>query len=284
MKTKFILNKESIGELYKPHNYNYYEPEDGWVMRTEVISNPYTELGDYTIVVTGVYKNKDFLLVRGHDSKDINLLTTILICYDKRDDTDPTLIRSEVNKLSKKFLLFMKINKPFMISGENVLTNESEVKKSSLREQLNLAYTIALEAHSGQFDKQGKPYINHVLKVSNRCKSMRGKIVGFLHDVIEDCSEKGFTAEYLIERGIDPDLVRVVKLVTKTPGQSYEDYKSAVKSDTLAIEVKLSDLKHNMDLTRNKVGLTEKEITRTIRYHKFYVELYHTLDDIEIES
>lgn len=144
------------------------------------------------------------------------------------------------------------------------------------REILNLAYTIALEAHRGQFDKQGKPYINHVLKVSNRCKTMDGKIVGMLHDVIEDC--KDFTAEILINRGIPEYLVNIVLLVTKIPGETYDEYKLKVKSHKTAIEVKLSDLKHNMDLTRNKVGLTEKEITRTIRYHKLYVELYQLLD------
>lgn len=161
---------------------------------------------------------------------------------------------------------------------------ETTMKKFTLREQLNIAYQLALDAHNGQFDKQGKPYFNHVLKVSNRCKTMRAKIVGFLHDIFEDCIEKGFTPEFVISKGIDPDLVRVAKLLTKWPGQTYDEYREEVKSDKLAIEVKLSDLKHNMDHTRNKVGLTEKEITRTIRYHKFYVELYHTLDDNEMED
>lgn len=144
------------------------------------------------------------------------------------------------------------------------------------RKILNLAFTIAIEAHQGQFDKQGKPYINHVLKVSNRCKSLDAKIVGMLHDVIEDCPE--FTAEVLIKKGIPKYLIDIVELVTKYPGMSYEQYKDRVKSHKTAIEVKLSDLKHNMDLTRNKVGLTESEIQRTIRYHKFYVELYKLLD------
>ena len=143
------------------------------------------------------------------------------------------------------------------------------------RELLNLAFTIALEAHSGQFDKQGKPYINHVLKVSNRCKSMDAKIVGMLHDVIEDTE---FTGLDLVKRGIPQDLVVIVQLVTKFPGQSYKEYQERVKSHPIAIEVKLSDLKHNMDLTRNKTGLIQSEIDRTIRYHKFYVELYKHLD------
>ena len=153
------------------------------------------------------------------------------------------------------------------------------MRKMTLREQLNIAYTIALEAHHGQFDKQGKPYINHVLKVSNRCKTRKEKICGMLHDVLEDCYDKGFTENYLSSKGIDDELIEVVKLVTKWPGQTYEEYKERVKSNKIAIGVKLSDLKHNMDLTRNKVGLTEKEIERTIKYHKLYVELYRALDD-----
>lgn len=143
------------------------------------------------------------------------------------------------------------------------------------REILNIAFTIALKAHSGQFDKQGKPYINHVLKVSNRCKSMDAKIVGMLHDVLEDTD---FTEQMMIEAGIPLELVYVVKLLTKRPGLSYEDYVNNVKSNKIATEVKLSDLKHNMDLTRNKTGLTQKEIERTIRYHALYVDLYRIID------
>ena len=70
----------------------------------------------------------------------------------------------------------------------------------TLLEVYNKAYAIALEAHLGQVDKQGKPYFNHVLKVSKRCKTLEGQIVGILHDVLEDC--KNWNALKLIEAGL----------------------------------------------------------------------------------
>ena len=147
----------------------------------------------------------------------------------------------------------------------------------TLLEVYNKAYSIALEAHLGQVDKQGKPYFNHVLKVSKRCKTLEGQIVGILHDVLEDC--KDWTPVKLIEAGIPAKLVETLKILTRSKCEKYETYIERIKTDPLAIEVKLSDLKHNMDWTRNKVGITAEDIERTIKYHKHYVELYKCLLD-----
>ena len=144
-----------------------------------------------------------------------------------------------------------------------------------LREILNIAYSIAIDAHRGQTDKQGKPYFNHVLKVSQRCKTLSSKIVGMLHDVLEDCPS--YTRTKLINAGIPEDLVDVVVLLTRTKNEKYESYIERIKTNPIAVEVKLSDLKHNMDWTRNKVGITPKDIERTIKYHSYYVELYKCL-------
>lgn len=51
---------------------------------------------------------------------------------------------------------------------------------------INKALEIATNAHKGQFDKVGKEYINHPITVSSMCKSNEAKIVGLLHDVVED--------------------------------------------------------------------------------------------------
>jgi len=51
---------------------------------------------------------------------------------------------------------------------------------------LTRAIHIASEAHKNQKDKVGKPYITHVMRVMERCKSDDEKIVAVLHDVVED--------------------------------------------------------------------------------------------------
>jgi len=48
------------------------------------------------------------------------------------------------------------------------------------------AIAFAVEAHHGQKDKNGQPYILHPLRVMLRLESERERIVGVLHDVIED--------------------------------------------------------------------------------------------------
>lgn len=51
-----------------------------------------------------------------------------------------------------------------------------------------LARTLATEAHAGQIDKAGQPYIGHVARVA---AAVRGdddaEVVAWLHDVAEDC-------------------------------------------------------------------------------------------------
>lgn len=51
---------------------------------------------------------------------------------------------------------------------------------------LHKAIKIAEKAHRKQVDKYGAPYIMHVMRVMNFGKTLDEKIVGILHDVIED--------------------------------------------------------------------------------------------------
>ena len=51
---------------------------------------------------------------------------------------------------------------------------------------LERAIEIASVAHKGQFDKAGNDYIGHPLRVMEMGKTENEKIVGVLHDVIED--------------------------------------------------------------------------------------------------
>ena len=51
---------------------------------------------------------------------------------------------------------------------------------------LQRAIEIATLAHQGQLDKSGKDYIGHPLRVMEMGKTENEKIVGVLHDVVED--------------------------------------------------------------------------------------------------
>ena len=56
---------------------------------------------------------------------------------------------------------------------------------------LERAIEIAVNAHKGVTDKGGNPYIVHPLRVMMSLKSDNEKIVGVLHDVVEDAEALG---------------------------------------------------------------------------------------------
>jgi len=138
-------------------------------------------------------------------------------------------------------------------------------------EMLGKMIVLATNAHAGQFDKGGRPYILHPLAVMGLCESEDEEVLAtaVLHDVIEDCN---VTWDELIEAGATDKVIRAVMALTKMPGQSYEAYKKAIKEDPAACIVKMADLKHNGDFRRLK-GVTEKDTKRMAKYMVFYAEL-----------
>lgn len=139
-------------------------------------------------------------------------------------------------------------------------------------ELLDIAISIAVEAHAGQFDKGGVPYILHPLKVMHYTKSTDIEVmcIAVLHDAVED--NKNITYEYLRNRGLTERIISGIMCLTKVPGESYEEYKAKVKSNADAIVVKKADLRHNSDIRRLK-GVREKDIERIANYQRFFLEL-----------
>lgn len=133
---------------------------------------------------------------------------------------------------------------------------------------LHLAEEIATKAHEGQVDKAGVPYINHPRTVSSFCESMPGKIVGWLHDVVEDTD---VTIADLRGQGFDEFLLEALECVTKPKvGYNEEVYYERIKKNALAKEVKLADLKHNSDISRVPSGLSEQQYERWMKRKEKY--------------
>ena len=129
---------------------------------------------------------------------------------------------------------------------------------------VNLALSIARQAHEGQLDKAGVDYIKHPIYVASQVETEEEKAVALLHDVLEDSS---VTAEELLIAGLPETVVTTVQVLTKQTGQDYQTYLQAVKSNPLACRVKLADLKHNSDLSR-LTSITEKDRERLKKYKK----------------
>jgi len=127
---------------------------------------------------------------------------------------------------------------------------------------LERAIQIAVNAHFGQKDKSGMPYIFHPLRVMDAVETFEAKIVAVLHDVVED-TELAF--DDLVERGIPKHLVITLRHLTHDKNLSYEDYIAQVAENPLAAVVKMADLKDNMDASRLS-NITEEDIERLKRY------------------
>lgn len=142
-------------------------------------------------------------------------------------------------------------------------------------EMLASALHLATNAHNGQFDKAGNPYILHPLKVMHYLKSSDEELqcVALLHDVIEDTS---VTYVDLGKAGMSLRVIEAVQALTKQRGYSYEHYKDQVMANRDAMLVKLADLRHNTDIRRLK-GITEKDAQRNAKYHLFYSQLQDKL-------
>ena len=143
-------------------------------------------------------------------------------------------------------------------------------------EMLAKMLVIATNAHAGQFDKGGNPYILHPLKVMHYTKSLDEEIqcIALGHDVIEDTS---VTYKDLRDAGMSERVITALKALTKVPGQTYEEYKEGVFANRDAMIVKMADLRHNTDIRRLK-GVTEKDIARMAKYHLFYTEIKARLE------
>ena len=135
---------------------------------------------------------------------------------------------------------------------------------------LERAIEIAAEAHKGQVDKAGNEYIGHPLRVMEMGKTLEEKIVGVLHDVVEDTD---WTFERLEAEGFAPEVIAALRCVTKTSeNENYDDFIGRVKKNALATAVKINDLTDNMDIRRLPY-LSDKDVKRLKKYLKAYKRL-----------
>jgi len=140
---------------------------------------------------------------------------------------------------------------------------------SRAQRELSSALVLATEAHDGQYDLAGNPYILHPIHVAMKMKSIEAKTVAILHDVVEDTK---VMLEDLEELGFHQDIIDAVDAITWRGPEDYEDYIQRVKTNTLARIVKLGDLEHNMEAARlPKIGIYETK--RMVKYWRAYQEL-----------
>ena len=132
---------------------------------------------------------------------------------------------------------------------------------------LERAIEIARQAHAGQVDKGGADYIGHPLRVMEMGKNEEEKIIGVLHDVVEDSD---WTFEMLESEGFSSEVIEALRCLTKlSEDEEYDHFITRVKSNRLAIKVKLCDLVDNLDSSRLE-SVTEADKKRSKKYERAY--------------
>ena len=108
------------------------------------------------------------------------------------------------------------------------------------------AMHIAYNAHHGQVDKSGVPYIFHPIHLAEAMDDEVSCCAALLHDVVEDTD---VTLEDLAKE-FPADIVAAVRLLTHEDGVPDEEYLTAIRANPIALKVKLADNAHNSDQFR----------------------------------
>lgn len=132
------------------------------------------------------------------------------------------------------------------------------------------AIALAVEAHRGQTDKAGEPYVLHPLRVMLRLETQEERIVAVLHDVAEDGA---VGLERLRGLGFPDRIVEALDALTRREGkETYAEYIERLSGNRMARRVKLADLEDNMDV-RRLARIGEVEAERLARYRESWGRL-----------
>jgi (p)ppGpp synthase/HD superfamily hydrolase len=113
---------------------------------------------------------------------------------------------------------------------------------------LERAISIAAEAHAGQADKAGERYILHPLRVMLALSTDDERIVGVLHDVVEDCA--GWSFDRLRAEGFSEAVVSGIAAVTRNSDEDYFAFVRRAAQHPIGRTVKLADLRDNSNFER----------------------------------
>lgn len=154
------------------------------------------------------------------------------------------------------------------------------------RKTVEDALILAANAHRGQKDRGGVPYIMHPVHVSTFALALAVKhdvhqmidvpgyawheiiiMVAILHDIVEDTL---VSLGQLVEYGFPTDVVDAVDCLSKRDGEEYDDYILRAAQNPISRIVKMADIKHNLDTSRlgqitNKDSLRLRRYVRTLR-------------------
>ncbi len=159
----------------------------------------------------------------------------------------------------------------------------TEEEYRNIKESNDLFYKsleIITKLFNDKTDKGGLPYVIHLLKVYEGVSDKTEKVCALLHDVIEDTN---VTYSDLENIGFSSDIIDILKILTKIKGEDYRDYiDRIIESENIhAMNIKLADLCHNMDLGRIKNPTTNDYERVSKRYEPAYRKILNKVNEME---
>ena len=159
----------------------------------------------------------------------------------------------------------------------------TEEEYKIIKETDNLIYKsleIVTRVFSEKCDKGGFPYIIHLLKVYSGVSDYKEKVCALLHDVVED-TDIGYNDLETV--GYDKEIIEILTILTKLKGEDYRDYIDRIISseNVHAMNIKLADLRHNMDSGRIKNPSPNDYERITKRYEPAYEKIINKLNEME---
>ena len=175
-----------------------------------------------------------------------------------------------------RWLAFLAV--PFQMEGlmRNTDDRDFDVQAATFASpeaDVQRAKTRATHAHQGQFDKAGRPYIEHPERVVGHLVNATADevVVAWLHDVVEDC---GVTL-HEVEQDFGATVAVAVNAITRRPDETdSDDYYARVRANPIALKVKAADLADNTDPAR--LALLDPE--QRARLEAKYAHARHELE------
>lgn len=126
-----------------------------------------------------------------------------------------------------------------------------------IKDLYDRALLLVSDLFENKRDKEGFPYINHLIRVSVKLDTKTLKIAGLLHDTLEDTD---VTKDDLLELGFSKRIIKIVEAVTNKDNEIYDEkIKRIVDSkDIDVIKLKYSDMSDNFN--KDRLALLSEDI------------------------
>jgi (p)ppGpp synthase/HD superfamily hydrolase len=108
--------------------------------------------------------------------------------------------------------------------NQRMIKKGNSPKKGVASGLLEKAIRIAVEAHAGQKDKSGQPYILHPLRLMVHGQTVEERITGVLHDVVEDTP---WTLAALKAQGFSKAVLYALDCLTRREKEGYGEISSS---------------------------------------------------------